>query len=75
MKIPFTKLTGSGNDFILIDHRRPFLPEAGLSELIRKICAHRLSTGADGVILIEPPSQPHKADFRWRLFNADGSSK
>lgn len=73
MKIPFTKLTGSGNDFILIDHRRPFLPEAGLSELIRKICAHRLSTGADGVILIEPPSQPHKADFRWRLFNADGS--
>ncbi|MEW6324050.1 MAG: diaminopimelate epimerase [Nitrospirota bacterium] len=73
MKIPFTKLTGSGNDFILIDHRRPFLPEASLSEWIRKICAHRLSVGADGVILIELPSQSQQADFRWRLFNADGS--
>ena len=73
MKIPFTKLSGSGNDFILIDHRRPFLPEATLSQWVAKICAHRLSVGADGVILIEPPGKPQQADFRWRLFNADGS--
>jgi diaminopimelate epimerase len=79
MKIPFTKLSGSGNDFILIDHRTPFLPEATLSQWVAKICAHRLSVGADGVILIEPPGpsasagSDGKADFRWRLFNADGS--
>jgi diaminopimelate epimerase len=73
MKVPFTKLSGSGNDFILIDHRRPFLPEATLSQWVAKICAHRLSVGADGVILIEPPKRPQQADFRWRLFNADGS--
>jgi diaminopimelate epimerase len=73
MKIPFTKLTGSGNDFILIDHRTPFLPESTLSQWVAKICAHRLSVGADGVILIEPPDNPQQADFRWRLFNADGS--
>jgi len=73
MKIPFTKLSGSGNDFILIDHRTPFLPDATLSQRVAKICAHRLSVGADGVILIEPPSRPQQADFRWRLFNADGS--
>jgi diaminopimelate epimerase len=76
MKIPFTKLSGSGNDFILIDHRTPVLPEATLSQWVAKICAHRLSIGADGVILIEPPSSSAsggKADFRWRLFNADGS--
>ncbi|HUJ79283.1 MAG TPA: diaminopimelate epimerase [Nitrospiria bacterium] len=72
MKIPFTKLSGSGNDFIVIDHRTPFLPEATLSRWVAKICAHRLSVGADGVILIEPASGG-KADFRWRLFNADGS--
>jgi diaminopimelate epimerase len=73
MKIPFSKLSGSGNDFILIDHRKPFLTEATLSQWVAKICAHRLSVGADGVILIEPPSRPPRADFRWRLFNADGS--
>ena len=75
MKIPFTKLSGSGNDFILIDHRTPFLPEATLSQWVAKICAHRLSVGADGVILIEPsnPSGYGRTDFRWRLFNADGS--
>jgi len=76
MKIPFTKLSGSGNDFILIDHRMPFLPEATLSQWVAKICAHRLSVGADGVILIEPPSPTAsggRADFCWRLFNADGS--
>ena len=73
MKIPFTKLSGSGNDFILIDHRTPFLPESTLSQWVAKICAHRLSVGADGIILIEPPSKPQQADFRWRLFNADGS--
>jgi len=73
MKIPFTKLSGSGNDFILIDHRTPFLPESTLSQWVAKICAHRLSVGADGIILIEPPGKPQQADFRWRLFNADGS--
>jgi diaminopimelate epimerase len=73
MKIPFTKLSGSGNDFILIDHRASFLPESTLTQWVAKICAHRLSVGADGVILIEPPNDPQQADFRWRLFNADGS--
>lgn len=79
MKVPFTKLSGSGNDFILIDHRTPFLPEATLSQWVAKICVHRLSVGADGVILIEPPGpsasagSDGRADFRWRLFNADGS--
>jgi diaminopimelate epimerase len=82
MRIPFTKLSGSGNDFILIDHRTPFLPEASLSQWVSKVCAHRLSVGADGLILIELPTKSvigepaaagGRADFRWRLFNADGS--
>jgi diaminopimelate epimerase len=70
MKIPFMKMSGSGNDFILIDHREPFLKEDGLKDFIRKVCRRRISVGADGIILIE---RSQKADFKWRFYNADGS--
>jgi diaminopimelate epimerase len=70
MKIPFMKMSGSGNDFILIDHRESFLKEDRLKEFIRKVCRRRISVGADGLILIE---QSKKADFKWRYYNADGS--
>jgi len=69
MKIPFMKISGSGNDFILIDHRKPFLKEDRLRDFIRKACRRRMSVGADGLILIE---RTKKADFKWRYFNADG---
>jgi diaminopimelate epimerase len=70
MKIPFMKMSGSGNDFILIDHREPYLKENGLKDLVRKVCQRRFSVGADGLILIE---RSKKADFKWRFYNADGS--
>jgi len=70
MKIPFMKMSGSGNDFILIDHRQPFLKEDALKDFVRKVCQRRISVGADGLILIEPSK---KADFKWRFYNADGS--
>lgn len=70
MKIPFVKMSGSGNDFILIDHRKPLIDENRLKEFVRKVCQRRISVGADGLILVEPSE---KADFRWRFFNADGS--
>ena len=69
MKIPFMKMSGSGNDFIVIDHREPFLEEDHLRDFIRKACRRRISVGADGLILIE---RSQKADFKWRYFNADG---
>jgi diaminopimelate epimerase len=64
------KMSGSGNDFILIDHREPFLKEDRLKNFIQKICRRRVSVGADGLILIE---RSKKADFKWRFYNADGS--
>jgi diaminopimelate epimerase len=70
MKIPFMKMSGSGNDFILIDHRESFLDENHMKEFTRKVCQRRISVGADGLILIE---RSEKADFKWRFFNADGS--
>ena len=70
MKIPFMKMSGSGNDFILIDHRKPFLDQSLLKAFIRSVCRRKVSVGADGLILIE---QSERADFKWRFYNADGS--
>ncbi len=68
--IPFMKLSGSGNDFILIDNRHRIVDPRQAGQLAKKVCTHRMSVGGDGLILIE---RSRRADFRWRLFNADGS--
>jgi diaminopimelate epimerase len=68
--IPFTKMSGTGNDFIIIDNRARVVADNGLTEFIRKVCRRKMSVGADGLILIESSD---KADFRWRFFNSDGS--
>ena len=67
--IPFYKMSGAGNDFIIIDNRWGVVGEEGLSDWIERICRRKLSVGADGLILIE---EAEAADFRWRFFNADG---
>ncbi len=69
-KIPFYKMQGSGNDFILIDDRRGILKGRNLKDLAVTVCHRRYSVGADGLIVIVPS---RKADFKWRFFNADGS--
>ena len=68
--LPFAKMSGSGNDFILIDNRGGLVTESELPALIAGSCRRRLSVGADGVILIEASDA---ADFRWRFFNSDAS--
>ena len=79
--IPFTKLSGTGNDFIIIDHRQPFLPAEQMAEFARLVCRHKFSAGADGLILIEEDSEQSSQNgdeedtvhFLWQFFNADGS--
>jgi len=68
--IPFAKLSGTGNDFIIIDHRKPFISEADQPEFARLLCRRRFSVGSDGLILIE---NSETADFRWKFYNGDGS--
>ena len=68
--IPVSKMSGTGNDFIIIDNRDRIVENDGLAEFIRKVCRRKMSVGADGLILIESSD---KADFRWRFFNSDGS--
>ncbi len=69
-RIPFVKMHGGGNDFVLVDHRPGYIPAAEQSRFARRVCAPKLGVGADGLILIELSEQ---ADFRWRFYNADGS--
>jgi diaminopimelate epimerase len=69
-RIPFYKMHGGGNDFVLIDHRERFIPEAEQPRFARRVCHRQLGAGADGLILIEDTPTAH---FRWRFYNADGS--
>ncbi len=68
--IPFYKMSGAGNDFIIIDNRNQIVADKDLSGFIASICRRKMSAGADGLILIEASD---KFDFRWRFFNSDGS--
>jgi diaminopimelate epimerase len=68
--LPFTKMSGAGNDFIVIDHRLALIPEAEQAGFAQKVCRRMFSVGADGLILIE---NSELADFRWRFYNGDGS--
>ena len=63
-------MQGSGNDFIVIDHRQLFVAETDRITLVKKLCHPKFGVGADGLIFIESSDQ---VDFRWRFFNADGS--
>jgi len=69
-KIPFFKMSGSGNDFIIIDNRTGIVAAANMGTFARKVCCRRMSAGADGLILVETSEA---ADFKWRFFNSDGS--
>ena len=68
--VPFTKMSGAGNDFIVIDHRVALIPEAEQAGFAKRVCRRMFSVGADGLILIENSAV---ADFRWRFYNGDGS--
>ncbi len=69
MTLQFAKMTGAGNDFIVIDDRKNSVGEDA-REMAKQLCRRRLSVGADGLILVLPSS---RCDFRMRYFNADGS--
>ena len=71
--IPFTKMVGTGNDFIVVDTaRHPELKRlsARWAQVSRRVCARHTGVGADGLLVLEPS---RTADVRMRVFNPDGS--
>ena len=68
--IEFYKMSGSGNDFIIIDNRDLSLNVGDLPAFSRRVCERKISVGADGLFLIEPSKT---VDFKWQFFNSDGS--
>ncbi len=68
--IAFEKMSGTGNDFVIIDNRTAKIPLEEQADFARKICRRMFSVGADGLILIEESAL---ADFAWNFYNADGS--
>ncbi len=70
MKLNFTKMHGAGNDFVVIDCVRQSVPLS--PGKIRFIADRHRGIGCDQVLLVEPPDHPD-ADFRYRIYNADGS--
>ena len=67
--IVFTKVVGSGNDFVVIDNRK-MTCHNNLSRLAEEICHRKNSIGADGMLLLEGSKI---GDFKMRIFNPDGS--
>ncbi len=69
MRIPFTKMHGLGNDFVVIDAITN--PVTLTTENIRFLANRHFGIGCDQLLLLEPPSSP-TADVNYRIFNADG---
>ena len=68
--IAFEKMSGTGNDFVIIDNRTGAIPLEEQPEFAKKVCRRMFSIGADGLILIENSAT---VDFKWNFYNADGS--
>ena len=69
LRIPFVKMSGAGNDFVVIDNRAGIVPQEGRGPVFERWCRRRTGIGADGVLLVEPAEG---YDFRMRYYNADG---
>lgn len=70
MKIPFTKFTCAGNDFIIIDNCDDVLAGRNIVNFVQRVCSRRQAVGADSLILVE---KSEHAVVKMRLFNSDGS--
>lgn len=71
MKIPFYKMQGTGNDFIVLNNMELKLSGEELSDLAKRVCQHRISVGSDAVMAVDFPE--NQGDFRMRFYNADGT--
>ena len=70
MLLRFSKMHGIGNDFVVLDCiTQRYAPQA---QHMAKLADRHFGIGCDQLLIVEPPEQPEN-DFRYRIFNADGS--
>lgn len=70
--LPFTKMTGSGNDFVFFDGREVPLEVVTQPEAIRRICNRYNGIGSDGMVVLEPVTG--SADVVIHFYNQDGTA-
>ena len=70
MVLDFVKMSGAGNDFVLIDNRSRQIKLT--REQVVRVCHRHQGVGADGVMLLVPCASG-KADWAWDFYNSDGS--
>ncbi|MFP6654897.1 MAG: diaminopimelate epimerase [Myxococcota bacterium] len=68
-QLPFTKMHGAGNDYVVLDALRDDLPK-DLSKLARELSDRHFGVGFDQMLVVRPSDS---ADFRMDIYNADGS--
>ena len=69
MKLAFTKMQGAGNDFVVLDCTTEAFALSATQ--LKKIADRHFGIGCDQILVVERPQDP-AADFRYRIFNADG---
>lgn len=72
MEIKFTKMHGLGNDYLFINCFEEKLANIDLNDLAIRMSDRHFGVGSDGIILIMPPESKEN-DFKYRIFNSDGS--
>ena len=68
-RVTFTKMQGAGNDFVVLDATRE--PFALCAEQLRRLADRHFGVGCDQILVVESSTRAG-ADFRYRIFNADG---
>ena len=71
MQIPFYKMQGTGNDFIIINNIELKFPYETLVKLAKQICQRKISVGSDALMVVD--THQKGGDFRMIFFNADGT--
>jgi diaminopimelate epimerase len=66
----FFKMSGSGNDFVMVDAMREPPGNLGHAQTVQAVCARATGIGADGIVFLEPSDV---ADYRMTYLNSDGS--
>ncbi|MFO8032862.1 MAG: diaminopimelate epimerase [Desulfohalobiaceae bacterium] len=73
LPVPFYKMQGSGNDFVIILNDQLQLQKESMALWASRICQPSLGVGADGLIFLHTEPQEKGIDYRWHFFNSDGS--